>query len=93
MRIPPAPLFDERRIRRDSGHSCRDVPSQGQSPKKQASCDCIAGRQAALPQNCLTTEKESMTASLSRPRHFSNVTLISVPCFRFWRRNCRIRFY
>jgi len=32
----------------------------------------IAGRPAALPQNCLTTEDESRTTLSLRPRHFSN---------------------
>jgi hypothetical protein len=32
----------------------------------------IAGRPAALPQNCLTTEGKSRTALSVRPRHFSN---------------------
>ena len=33
----------------------------------------IAGRPAALPQNCLTTEEKSRTALAFRPRHFSNI--------------------
>jgi thioredoxin 1 len=32
----------------------------------------IAGRPAALPQNCLTTEEESRITLSFRPRHFSN---------------------
>jgi hypothetical protein len=32
----------------------------------------IAGRPAALPQNCLTTEEESRTTLSLRPRHFGN---------------------
>jgi hypothetical protein len=33
----------------------------------------IAGRPAALPQNCLTTEDESRTVLAFRPRHFGNI--------------------
>src|ERR1051326_4500800 len=33
----------------------------------------IAGRPAALPQNCLTTEDESRTTLSLRPRHFGNL--------------------
>jgi len=32
----------------------------------------IAGRQAALPQNCLTTEEDSRPVLAWRPRHFGN---------------------
>jgi hypothetical protein len=32
----------------------------------------IAGRPAALPQNCLTTEDESRIGLSFRPRHFGN---------------------
>ena len=35
----------------------------------------IAGRPAALPQNCLTTEGKSRTTLSLRPRHFSNFCL------------------
>ncbi len=42
-------------------------------PQKSSVLRRIAGRPAALPQNCLTTEGKSRTALAFRPRHFSNI--------------------
>jgi len=43
-------------------------------PKKTSVPRRIAGRPAALPQNCLTTEEESRTTLSVRPRHFGNLS-------------------
>jgi len=42
------------------------------SPQKTSVPRRIAGRPAALPQNCLTTEGKSRTTLSIRPRHFGN---------------------
>jgi hypothetical protein len=41
----------------------------------------IAGRPAALPQNCLTTEEESRTTLSIRPRHFGNFPAVTISLF------------